>query len=118
MLEIIVLSSKAFSSFIHQTLDLSWYLGHRPVFLAASSMFAIRGQSVAFQVLKLGTHEDTHESGADAGRLKGVLREAPDHRSPGKPRRILSLLLECARHPPPFVRECQTFVLTRTGYRC
>ena len=42
-------------------------------------MFAIWGQSVAFQVLKLGTHEDTHESGADAGRLKGVLREAPDH---------------------------------------
>ena len=78
MLEIIVLSSKAFSSFIHQTLDLSWYLGHSPVFPAASSMFAIRGQSVAFQVLKLGTHENTHESGADAGRLKGVLRDAPD----------------------------------------
>ena len=41
-------------------------------------MFAIWGQSVAFQVVKLGTHENTHESGADAGRLKGVLRDAPD----------------------------------------
>ena len=54
---------------IHRTLDLSWYLGHSPVFLAASSMFAISGQSTTFQVLKEGTHGDTYESRAD-GRLK------------------------------------------------
>ena len=35
-------------------------------------MFAISGQNIAFQVLKLGTHEDTHEIGADAGRLKSA----------------------------------------------
>ena len=54
---------------IHRTLDWSWYLGHSPVFLAASSMFAISGQSTTFQVLKEGTHGDTYESRAD-GRLK------------------------------------------------
>ena len=75
-------------------------------------MFAISGQRVAFQVLKQGTHEDTHESGADGGeRLKSCFARST---SPGKP----VLVLECARHPPPFVRECQSFVLTRTGYRC
>ena len=44
-------------------------MGHSPVFLAASSMFAISGQSTTFQVLKEGTHGDTYESRAD-GRLK------------------------------------------------
>ena len=59
--------------FIHQTLESSRYLEHRPVFLQPPQVcLQSRDKGVAFPALKEGTHGghtwDTHESGADDGR--------------------------------------------------
>ena len=56
--------------FIHQTLESSRYLEHRPVFLQPPQVcLQSRDKGVAFPALKEGTHGGhTHESGADDGR--------------------------------------------------
>ena len=86
--------------FIHQTLESSRYLEHRPIFLQPPQVcLQSRDKGVAFPPLKEGTHGghtwDTHESGADDGRgLNPETCFAQKHLSS----KILSPLVEeCAR---------------------